>query len=100
MWNNNDMLSLIDSDIFNQSYGVQILKCIQVGLLCVQQLPADRPDVSALITMLDVDDVGSLPVPKQPGVTRCKGCSSDGVLQHDPETCSVNPVSLTVLNPR
>ena len=79
---------------------MQILKCIQIGLLCVQQLPADRPNVSALITMLDIDDVGTLPVPKQPGFTQSKGCSSDGVLQHDPEHRSVNPVSLTALCPR
>jgi hypothetical protein len=31
-------------------------KCVQIGLLCVQQLPDDRSTMSAVVTMLNSDD--------------------------------------------
>lgn len=43
----------------------QVLRCIQVGLLCVQRLPVDRPDMSAVVVMLGSES--SLPPPRQPG---------------------------------
>ncbi|XP_074274092.1 G-type lectin S-receptor-like serine/threonine-protein kinase At1g11300 [Silene latifolia] len=82
LWHENDMTPLINPEIVNQRYEMQILKCIQVGLLCVQDSPEDRPDVSALISMFDVDDVKTLPVPNPPGFTRSKGISSDEILQN------------------
>ncbi|KAK9714792.1 hypothetical protein RND81_06G120400 [Saponaria officinalis] len=97
LWNENDMRSLIDPAILNQRFEGQICKCIQVGLLCVQEYPADRPDVPALITMLDVDDAKTLPIPKQPGFTRSKGGSSNGMVTNGHEDCSANGVSLTAL---
>lgn len=30
----------------------EVLNCIEVGLLCVQENPADRPDASAVVLML------------------------------------------------
>ena len=44
----------------------KVLKCIQVGLLCVQQLPQDRPDMPSVVFMLGNEGV-TLPQPKQPG---------------------------------
>ncbi|KAH9611862.1 hypothetical protein KSS87_019541 [Heliosperma pusillum] len=100
MWNENNMLSLIDPSIVNQCSEVQLYKCIQVGLLCVQEFPEDRPDVPALISMLDVDDVETLPIPKQPGFTRHRVRFRDEILPDSLEHCSVNYVSVTALNGR
>lgn len=44
----------------------EVLRCIQVGLLCVQKRPEDRPLMSAVLFMLDSENP-SLPKPKQPG---------------------------------
>ncbi|KAL9234122.1 hypothetical protein vseg_009026 [Gypsophila vaccaria] len=101
MWNQNDMLLLVDPTILNQFTEKQIIKCIQVGLLCVQEFPEDRPDVPALITMLDTaDNIETLPVPKQPGFTRSKACSSDGIATSGNERFSENEVSLTAITGR
>ncbi|PON49890.1 S-receptor-like serine/threonine-protein kinase [Parasponia andersonii] len=43
----------------------EILRCIHVGLLCVQQSPIDRPNMSSVIFMLSGESV--LPQPKPPG---------------------------------
>ena len=44
----------------------EALRCVQVGLLCVQKRPEDRPLMSSVLFMLDSEN-DSLPQPKQPG---------------------------------
>jgi len=44
-----------------------ILKCIQVGLLCVQQHPEERPTMSSVVLMLDGESL-LLPKPRRPGL--------------------------------
>lgn len=56
---------LIDKSIgfnYNQS---EVLRSINVGLLCVQRCPEDRPSMSAVVQMLGSE--GALPQPKEPG---------------------------------
>ncbi|KAK9714799.1 hypothetical protein RND81_06G121100 [Saponaria officinalis] len=85
-WKQTDMLSLIDPTILNQCFERQIFKCIQVGLLCIQLRPEDRPEFSALIYMLDnVDNIETLPIPKQPDYTG-SGLFSDRISQGRPRT--------------
>ncbi|THG19372.1 hypothetical protein TEA_000898 [Camellia sinensis var. sinensis] len=49
-------------DLENQS---ELVRAIHVGLLCVQQYPEDRPNMSTVVLMLGGE--GGLPQPKQPG---------------------------------
>ncbi|CAH2056858.1 unnamed protein product [Thlaspi arvense] len=58
-------MELVDTTIFESCYMSQILRSIQVGLLCVQQNPDDRPTMSSVVLMLGSE--GTLPLPKQPG---------------------------------
>lgn len=44
----------------------EMLRCIQVGLLCVQQRPEDRPTMSTVLLMLDSENA-IVPEPKKPG---------------------------------
>ncbi|KAL2932328.1 hypothetical protein RDABS01_037738 [Bienertia sinuspersici] len=100
LWNENDMLSLIDPTILDPSFKDEIMKCIQLGLLSVQEFPEDRPNVSDLVSMLDAIDVMELPQPTQPGFIQRKAYSSDEVLQNLEEPGSVNHVSLTTFSGR
>ena len=43
----------------------EIVRCIHIGLLCVQQNIGDRPTMAAVIQMLTSNSV-DLPVPSQP----------------------------------
>ncbi|XP_047953905.1 G-type lectin S-receptor-like serine/threonine-protein kinase At1g11303 [Salvia hispanica] len=45
-----------------------MVRCIQIGLLCVQEHPMDRPSIEIVLSMLSRDIV-ELPVPNQPGAT-------------------------------
>ena len=57
---------LIDQCLLRDPYDnmEEALRCIHIGLLCVQQNPIDRPDMSSVILMLSGEKV--LPQPKQP----------------------------------
>jgi hypothetical protein len=45
----------------------QLRRCIQIGLLCVQGLPEDRPSMSEVVEMLNDDDL-NLASPRSPMV--------------------------------
>lgn len=45
---------------------IEVIRCIQIALLCVQEQPAHRPSFSTIISMLNSKTM-SLRVPRQPG---------------------------------
>ncbi|KVI02213.1 Apple-like protein [Cynara cardunculus var. scolymus] len=59
-------LQLADSVLEESFVESQMLKFIQVALLCTQKFPKDRPTMSSVVLMLCNDGV-TLPPPKQPG---------------------------------
>lgn len=44
----------------------EVVRCIHIGLLCVQEDPIERPTFSTILMMLTSNSV-ILPVPQQPG---------------------------------
>ena len=66
-WSQHKIENLLDSALEEPEFGLLLAleKCVQIGLLCVQQLPDDRPTMSAVVTMLNSDDSEIYP-PKMP----------------------------------
>ncbi|XP_077245935.1 uncharacterized protein LOC143885627 [Tasmannia lanceolata] len=93
LWNEEKLLELIDPELGDSFSQAEVLRCIQVGLLCVQEFAADRPTMSSIVFMLSCEIV-SLPTPKQPAFTE-KRASELGT-----EIWSVNIVSNTMLQGR
>ncbi|XP_039028294.1 G-type lectin S-receptor-like serine/threonine-protein kinase At4g27290 [Hibiscus syriacus] len=58
-------MELVAEPISKTGKSNEIIRSIQVGLLCVQQSAEDRPNMSYVVLMLTCDD--PLPQPKQPG---------------------------------
>ncbi|KAL2932342.1 Cysteine-rich receptor-like protein kinase 10, partial [Bienertia sinuspersici] len=78
LWKNNDPLKLVDPAItVDPCIRSQILKCIHLGLLCVQHYAEDRPTMTILVSMLDVNNTMELPYPKQPGHLQVRPPSSN-----------------------
>ncbi|KAF3944327.1 hypothetical protein CMV_029193 [Castanea mollissima] len=65
LWKDDNIMALVDPAIWDPCFQMDILKCIHVGLLCVQELARDRPNVSTVISMLK-SEILDLPTPKQP----------------------------------
>ena len=53
----------------------QFVKCVNIGLLCVQEDLNDRPTMSNVVTMLD-NEGATIPTPKQPAFVQWRGLSS------------------------
>ncbi|XP_049931988.1 cysteine-rich receptor-like protein kinase 10 [Nymphaea colorata] len=65
LWCKGRMSDFIDPVLGESASTSQILKCFHIGLLCVQEDPASRPTMSAIINMLESDSA-ILPTPQQP----------------------------------
>ncbi|KNA13744.1 hypothetical protein SOVF_114030 [Spinacia oleracea] len=63
-WKEGTAWNLVDPVLLGGSR-TEILRCIHIGLLCVQESPADRPTMSAVDHMLNTNSV-TLEAPLQP----------------------------------
>ncbi|XP_029130337.1 G-type lectin S-receptor-like serine/threonine-protein kinase At4g27290 isoform X1 [Cajanus cajan] len=67
LWNEDRALELMDPLLENEFPTREALRCIQVGLSCVQQHPEDRPTMSSVLLMLNSESV-LVPQPGRPGL--------------------------------
>uniref|UniRef100_A0A2N9IUZ4 Receptor-like serine/threonine-protein kinase n=1 Tax=Fagus sylvatica TaxID=28930 RepID=A0A2N9IUZ4_FAGSY len=88
-----EFLSLGDSCTLSE-----VLRCIHIGLLCVQQRPEDRPNMSLVVLMLSSEI--SLPNPGQPGFYTEKTLLEEDCSSKKLEMSSTNEMSFTLLEPR
>lgn len=56
---------LLDSNIVESCVPDEVLLCVHVGLLCVQDNPNDRPPMSSVLLVLE-NGSSTLPIPKKP----------------------------------
>ncbi|KAK6229542.1 hypothetical protein SCA6_018493 [Theobroma cacao] len=95
LWKKDRGLELIDSCLENSCVPSQVLRCIQLGLLCVQKFPDDRPEMSCVVSML-VNEKDKLPDPKQPGFFIERRSNYGDTKSNREESVSNNEVTLTV----
>ncbi|KAJ0966053.1 hypothetical protein J5N97_027191 [Dioscorea zingiberensis] len=74
LWREGNALQLVDSSIGHLYPMDEVLRCIKIGLLCVQEHPEDRPIMSSVGLMLASENA-AIPQPKQPGFILRKGYS-------------------------
>ncbi|XP_047177401.1 G-type lectin S-receptor-like serine/threonine-protein kinase CES101 [Vigna umbellata] len=65
LWNEGRALGLIDPDSYELCPQNAVLRCIHIGLLCVQDQATDRPTMEDIVSFLS-NDTMQLPQPKQP----------------------------------
>ncbi|CAL5359519.1 unnamed protein product [Camellia sinensis] len=96
LWTEGRAFELLDPMMERSFPMSKVLRCIQVGLLCVQKCPEDRPMMSSVFLML-VSDSAILPQPKQPGFY----IERSSIETHDQSllksTPSINEVTMTCL---
>ncbi|THU74228.1 hypothetical protein C4D60_Mb04t31160 [Musa balbisiana] len=86
-------LELADGSMEQSSLSVaEVMRCIKVGLLCVQARPEDRPTMSSVVVMLGGDSV-LLPQPRQPAFIITSETDSSTSKQDS----STNHVSMTTM---
>ncbi|KAL1188295.1 G-type lectin S-receptor-like serine/threonine-protein kinase [Cardamine amara subsp. amara] len=63
-WCETGGVDLLDKDVAESCQPLEVGRCVQVGLLCVQHQPVDRPNTLELMSMLTT--TSDLSSPKQP----------------------------------
>ncbi|KAF8029028.1 hypothetical protein BT93_E1643 [Corymbia citriodora subsp. variegata] len=97
LWSEGQALELIDPLIKDSCDEVEVLKCIHVGLLCVQEDPTDRPIMSLVVHILGGDTI-TLSHPSQPAFSVGRDVKKLG--RTTQEASSVNGVTLSVVAAR
>ncbi|PRQ28549.1 putative protein kinase RLK-Pelle-DLSV family [Rosa chinensis] len=65
LWRDGTPLEFLDPCLRDSYSRNEVIRCIHIGLLCVQEDPADRPTMQSLVLMLNSYSV-SLPLPQEP----------------------------------
>ncbi|CAF2051348.1 unnamed protein product [Brassica napus] len=97
LWNEVEVASLADPVVLDESFMQEITKCVQIGLLCVQEVANDRPSVSTVIWMLTTENT-NLPEPKQPAFIARRGVSEVDCSELN-QKVSINDDSITFSTP-
>ncbi|PQQ08833.1 G-type lectin S-receptor-like serine/threonine-protein kinase [Prunus yedoensis var. nudiflora] len=97
MWTEEQALAMVDPSLGESYPAHEVSRCIQIGLLCVQESASDRPTMSEVIFMLGNET--TLPYPKKPAFilqssSKLNSAASKG------STPSLNDVTMTVLKAR
>ncbi|XP_020276452.1 putative receptor-like protein kinase At4g00960 [Asparagus officinalis] len=107
-WSKGSILEIVDPSLETFSKN-EILRCIHIALLCVQEVPDERPSMSSVVVMLHSPSV-PLNTPTQPRFAQ--GMISSNMLPKPtdvgssdefarmPLPVSVNDVSITEMQPR
>ncbi|PSS16019.1 G-type lectin S-receptor-like serine/threonine-protein kinase [Actinidia chinensis var. chinensis] len=95
LWKEEKALDLMDLTLRESCNRCEVLKCIIVGLLCVQEDPSHRPNMSNVVFMLGSETV-TLPNPKEPAFVARKWISTQpSTSSSKPDTCSVSGMTIT-----
>ncbi|GKD56073.1 G-type lectin S-receptor-like serine/threonine-protein kinase [Tanacetum coccineum] len=65
LWKDKKALDLLDPALAESCNSIEVMRCMIVGLLCIQEDPQDRPFMTDVVLMLGTD-IESLPDPKEP----------------------------------
>ncbi|RDY03386.1 Receptor-like serine/threonine-protein kinase SD1-8, partial [Mucuna pruriens] len=82
-WKLGRTLQIIDPNMEESCIACEVLRCIHIGLLCVEQYPEDRPTMTSVVLLLGSDM--ELDEPKNPGVfmkkesTETNSSSTNGI---------------------
>ncbi|KAM6548641.1 hypothetical protein CsatB_020317 [Cannabis sativa] len=97
MWKDNKTLDLMDAALSESCNASEFLRCVNVGLLCVQEDPSDRPTMPNVIFMLG-NVTASLQSPKQPAFVASRSLPTSA--SPSKSSISVNEITNTLENGR
>ncbi|PKU68644.1 Receptor-like serine/threonine-protein kinase SD1-8 [Dendrobium catenatum] len=99
LWSENKSLELVDEELKNSYHEQEVLRCMQVGLLCVQEGSEDRPTMASVVLMLGSETM-TLPQPKRPGFYLNDDSEVPDLSMSDHVDCSRNEITLTMIHGR
>ncbi|RHN51949.1 putative protein kinase RLK-Pelle-DLSV family [Medicago truncatula] len=96
-WMDQTPISILDPNIKEDYSTNEVIKCIQIGLLCVQNDPNARPSIVTVASYLSSYAI-ELPTPKEPAFFLHGRTYSDVLAQESSSTQSANSSALFSIN--
>ncbi|KAF7840693.1 cysteine-rich receptor-like protein kinase 10 [Senna tora] len=106
LWNDGAPMEMLDPTLRETYIPNEVMRCIHIGLLCVQEDPLDRPTMTTIVSYLSNDSI-QLPNPQEPAffmhgrmeqtIGEKESSSSD---QYSNNSYSVNEMSISKFFPR
>ncbi|KAG2326909.1 hypothetical protein Bca52824_009637 [Brassica carinata] len=91
---------IIDSTSSSSKFKThEALRCIHIGLLCVQDRAEDRPEISSVMVMLG-SETTTLPEPKQPELCVGRGSLESELSKQGDDEWTVNQITRSVIDAR
>uniref|UniRef100_A0A6N2KR50 Receptor-like serine/threonine-protein kinase n=1 Tax=Salix viminalis TaxID=40686 RepID=A0A6N2KR50_SALVM len=98
-WDSRRALDMMDPVLGNPPSTSVLLRQINIGLLCVQESPADRPTMSDVFSMI-VNENAPLPAPKQPAFAMGRNMGDTSSSMSSAGLHSVNNLTVTMMDAR
>ncbi|XP_019463228.1 PREDICTED: G-type lectin S-receptor-like serine/threonine-protein kinase At1g11300 isoform X2 [Lupinus angustifolius] len=98
LWNEDNMMPIIDEEVWDPCFENSILRCIHIGLLCVQEVAKDRPTISTVVLML-ISEITHLPSPRKVAFVQKQKYSSSTSSQKS-QASSNNNVTISEIQGR
>ncbi|KAF8673303.1 hypothetical protein HU200_048859 [Digitaria exilis] len=96
LWSEGRWPELVDTSLVTESHPtLEMMRCINIALLCVQENAADRPTMSEVVAMLSSTSM-VLPTPKHPAYFHVRVAKEEASTSAEP--CSV--YDMTISSPR
>ena len=100
LWNEDKVLELLDPTILDESCPPsEALRCVHVGLLCVQDQAIDRPIMQDVVSMLSNETL-QLPPPKEPAFFNNLISKEFEDSEIKPENYSINNITVSEMEAR
>ncbi|XP_019190003.1 PREDICTED: receptor-like serine/threonine-protein kinase SD1-7 [Ipomoea nil] len=101
-WKEGRPLEFVDPAIRESCDSLKAIRCIEVGLLCVQTIPTDRPTMSNVVRLLCTDHATPIPPLKEPAFVTSHSNTNVGSISHRvvSDSYSQNEITISVLESR
>ncbi|XP_062106209.1 G-type lectin S-receptor-like serine/threonine-protein kinase At4g03230 [Humulus lupulus] len=93
LWKENKAVDLMDATLRETCNVNEFLRCVKVGLLCVEDDPNDRPTMSNAVSMLE-NEASSISSPKQPTFVLKTSVSNEGCSEQFSENALTNTINV------
>ncbi|XP_024157650.2 G-type lectin S-receptor-like serine/threonine-protein kinase At1g67520 [Rosa chinensis] len=95
LWKEGAGLQLMDPTLADSCTNKdQLLICVQVGLLCVEDSAANRPTMSDVLSAL-TNESSPLPAPTKPAFSTDRHAITSSIVEKEPQSLSVNDLTIS-----
>lgn len=89
-------MDLVDPSIRDSCSPNEMLKCIHIGMLCVQDSAMHRPTMAAVMLLLE-SETPTLPMPRQPSYASMRSSIDADFISDGHEIVSSNNLTVTMV---